>query len=307
MKLLRSSIFRAVCSIAVGVLLLRYPDEALTWLTILIGVLFILPGLLAVLTYVVESRQAGKETVVDTDGKVLRGATPVFPFAGIGSIALGLLLALMPGTFEQFLTYVIAGILILGSISQIVTIVKMRRLSDVSFSYFLIPMLLFVAGLAMILKQEWLDNIPFVDNKLWIPGICCMVYGAWELVCSLRYYFAAREARKREEAQFDEAQEITPGPGDIVKGDGNAAGTDTPSEGSADTENKPEETASSDDSTPSDASSSDDNASSDGRSSEGDSPIAPPPPPESASEKSPDHIVFNDSESSSVEYENEEE
>jgi len=304
MKLLRSSIFRAVCSIAVGVLLLRYPDEALTWLTILIGVLFILPGILAVITYFVESRQADKETVIDDKGKVLRGATPMFPFAGIGSIVLGLLLALMPGTFVQFLTYVIAGILILGSLAQIVTVVRMRRMGNVSFSYFLVPLVMVIAGLAMILKREWLENIPFIDNKLWIPGVCCMIYGAWELICSLRYYLLAREVRKREEAEFEEAQEITPGEGDIVKSNGEAGNVPA-----TDADNAPTSDAAD---APTDA----DEADAQSDSSSGAQPDTSSDSSDSSSEEQPsdnnsssdaNHIVFDGSESASpsVQYENE--
>lgn len=44
MKLLQSSVFRAICAIAVGIMLIKYPDNTVTWITIAIGVLFLFIG-----------------------------------------------------------------------------------------------------------------------------------------------------------------------------------------------------------------------------------------------------------------------
>ena len=42
MKIFQSSIFRALCAIAVGVLLIKFPDDGVTWITRAIGVLFLI-------------------------------------------------------------------------------------------------------------------------------------------------------------------------------------------------------------------------------------------------------------------------
>ena len=46
MKILQTSVFRAVCAVIIGALLVRYRDEMVTWLTISIGVLFALSGII---------------------------------------------------------------------------------------------------------------------------------------------------------------------------------------------------------------------------------------------------------------------
>ena len=52
MKIFQSSIFRALCAIAVGVLLIKFPDDGVTWITRAIGVLFLISGvILPSLTY----------------------------------------------------------------------------------------------------------------------------------------------------------------------------------------------------------------------------------------------------------------
>ena len=57
MKIFQSSIFRAVCAIVVGALLIKYPDEGVTWLTVAIGILFLLSGIIALIHECQEARQ----------------------------------------------------------------------------------------------------------------------------------------------------------------------------------------------------------------------------------------------------------
>ena len=51
MKLFQSAIFRAVCAIIVGILLLEYGGQALQWLTIVIGGIFFATGLISFIVY----------------------------------------------------------------------------------------------------------------------------------------------------------------------------------------------------------------------------------------------------------------
>ena len=51
MKIFQSSIFRAVCAIVIGVLLVKFPQDGVTWLTMAIGALFLLSGVIALIAY----------------------------------------------------------------------------------------------------------------------------------------------------------------------------------------------------------------------------------------------------------------
>ena len=52
MKIFQSSIFRAISAIAIGILLIKYPNNTVTWMTVAIGILFLLSGLISVIVYV---------------------------------------------------------------------------------------------------------------------------------------------------------------------------------------------------------------------------------------------------------------
>ena len=96
MKVIHSSIFRAVCAIIVGVLLIQYREQTVTWITIAIGVLFFLSGVISLASYWAAKRNAEKmqgQILSDSNGKPIMGMIPKFPLVSVGSLILGLLLA----------------------------------------------------------------------------------------------------------------------------------------------------------------------------------------------------------------------
>ena len=127
MKVLRSSLFRAVCSLIVGVLLIQYPDATVTWITIAIGVLFLLSGVISCATYFNAVRTASAYKITDADGRVVSQGRPPLPVVGLGSLILGALLAIKPAMFVAGLMYVLGAILILGAINQFMALLAARR------------------------------------------------------------------------------------------------------------------------------------------------------------------------------------
>ena len=46
MRILQSSVFRAICAIIIGALLIKFPDNTVMGITVAIGVLFLISGLI---------------------------------------------------------------------------------------------------------------------------------------------------------------------------------------------------------------------------------------------------------------------
>ena len=114
MKIFQSSVFRAISAIAVGILLIKYPDNTVTWLTVAIGVLFFLSGVISLVVYINARKNVSEYKITDAEGNVVAGDRPTFPIVGVGSIILGAILALTPNIFITALMYIIGGMLILG-------------------------------------------------------------------------------------------------------------------------------------------------------------------------------------------------
>ena len=174
MKILQSSIFRAICAIAIGIMLIKFPDNTVTWITVAIGILFLLSGVISVVVYFNASKHVSDYKIMDSNGHVIAGEKPTFPLVGLGSIILGLLLALTPSIFIKALMYIIGAILILGAINQFMVLVRGRRFGKIGFGYWIFPSLILLTGLYVI-------------------------YGVTEIINSLKIHSNRRKAEKVQE------------------------------------------------------------------------------------------------------------
>ena len=95
------AVISTLCSLVIGILLVVWPDAAVIYLVIAIGALFLLPGLLGLVSYLRTRRRA--ENVY--------GST--FPVLALGSTLLGLWLIITPGLFINILMYILLCFFIL--------------------------------------------------------------------------------------------------------------------------------------------------------------------------------------------------
>ncbi len=199
MKVIHSSLFRALCAIIVGCLLIEYREQTVTWITIAIGVLFFLSGIVSLATYYSAKRSANKAATTDTvlhdaEGRQLTGISPNFPIVGLGSVILGAILALMPDTFISWLMFILAMLLIMGAVSQFVNLASARRMGRVGLIYWLLPCVILLVGLIALLRPSAIASSPLL-----IIGWAMMVYGVVECVNALKVSNNKRKWAKAEE------------------------------------------------------------------------------------------------------------
>lgn len=205
MKLLQSSFFRAICSIVIGILLLKYPDNSVTWLTMAIGILFLLSGIIALISYWTARRHAGEYTITDAEGNVISGSQPSFPIVGIGSVILGLTLMLSPDMFVRWLMYILGAMIILGSINQLIVLIAARRFGSIGAFFWIAPIILLIIGILIFVKPMESAELPLI-----ILGWCMLVYGVTEVINSLMVYSLRKRMKRQQEeaAKGLEAEEI---------------------------------------------------------------------------------------------------
>ena len=195
MKILQSSLFRAISAIAIGILLIKYPDNTVTWITVAIGILFLLSGLISVIVYVNARQHMSEYKITDAEGNVITGDKPTFPIVGVGSLILGAMLALTPDVFIKALMYIIGGILVLGAINQYMNLINGRKYGKIGFGYWVFPSVILLIGLYVIIKPM----VP-ASMAMLILGWCSLLYGITEMINSMKFH-----ANKK---QFKQAQEI---------------------------------------------------------------------------------------------------
>lgn len=191
MKILQSSFFRSLCAIVVGVLLIQYREETVRWITILMGVMFFLSGVISIISYYVACRQQPDMLVTDEAGNPIAGYRPVFPIVGLGSLIFGVVLALMPTTFITGLTLTLAAFLILGAVSQYMMLLRIRKLGKVSVFYWLLPSVTLLVGLVAIVHPQAIATAP-----LFVIGWCMLLYGVAECLNAIKMHNERKQCER---------------------------------------------------------------------------------------------------------------
>ena len=210
MRILQSSVFRALCAIVFGYLLVIYRNQMLHWTTIAFGALFFLSGLVSVIAYYAEKRRAanmaerlsamsemrGKEMETPSEDSIRHSLMPGFPIVGIGSMVLGVILAIMPTTFIHGMMYVIAGLLVLGALNMMFNLSMARKLASIGLGFWIMPLLLLVLGILMIAKPDLFAAMPFR-----ILGWALIVYGIIECINAIKIHNCRKQYEKIQAAQ----------------------------------------------------------------------------------------------------------
>lgn len=149
-------LFGAIGAIAAGLLLMAFPNEAGNYFVILIGLLFMLPSCIGIVSYFSTPRE-------------LR---PFFPIGSVGGVLFGFLLMVMPGFFADFLTFVLGFLVLMGGVQQIASLTVARQWEKVPLAMYIIPALIIVAGLVAVFNPMGTRSAAFI-----LIGACCLVYG----------------------------------------------------------------------------------------------------------------------------------
>ena len=199
---------------AVGALIIKYREETVHWLTVVIGALFFVSGLISVvlnrrptpslpkggsLESYSESNTDANQTPSPREG----GGGWLTSLVGFGSIILGIILALMPTTFITGLQYVLAAMLVLGAVNQFVNLAQASRWCHVGWFYWLLPVVVLLVAIFMIWRP-----IEVAAAPLFIIGWCMLLYGAAELLGGVMVWKAGRVVKKMAEQQMKEEQKM---------------------------------------------------------------------------------------------------
>jgi len=181
MKVLQSHFFRAIIAIIVGILLVRFRNQTVTWMTIIIGVLFLISGIISIATYFSTKKHPSDAIVYGPNGEQLTGQKPTFPIVGLGSIVLGFILTLIPSNFVNALTIVFALILILGALNQFLNLATIKKFAKIGAAFWIFPSIILLVGLIALIKPSVIAAAPLI-----VIGWCMILYGVVEGINSFK-------------------------------------------------------------------------------------------------------------------------
>lgn len=171
MKSVNNTLVSLICALIIGTLLVVWPGVAVNYLVITIGVLFLLPGLLGLFTYLAALNKRKTEA-----------PRPIFPIVALGSTLLGIWLIIMPSFFVGVLMYILGVLLVLGGISQLASLISARSFMPVPFGVYIVPVLVLAAGITVLFNPFETAEIPFI-----VLGVSSIVYALMDLFRLLHF------------------------------------------------------------------------------------------------------------------------
>lgn len=184
MKLFQSAIFRTICAILVGILLLHFRGQTLQWLTIVIGAIFFATGLISCIVYYFTKKRLDEaQEIFDQDGNKVTRTIPSFPIVGIGSMILGGILIFLPGDFNKGMIIALALILVIGAFNQLVSLGRATKFAHVPVMFWIFPLVTLAVGVYALFNSG-----KAIDAIMEIIGTCMIFYGAVELLNTMKIY-----------------------------------------------------------------------------------------------------------------------
>lgn len=203
MKVLQISAVRAIIVLVTGFLLVKYREDTMTWMTITVGVLFLISGLVACMVYYFEkekvAKKSAKAALQEDQQEEEDLKSPSFPIAGVGSIVLGIILAVMPNTFTTWMVYILSALLILGAVNQFMNLARSRQYARVPVYMWVFPTISMVVAILLISRPIETDALFFT---LKVIGWAFMYYGVLEFVLIIRMYLVRKAYDKAEAAKI---------------------------------------------------------------------------------------------------------
>ena len=139
----------------------------------------------------------GKEMETPSEDSIRHSLMPGFPIVGIGSMVLGVILAIMPTTFIHGMMYVIAGLLVLGALNMMFNLSMARKFASIGLGFWIMPLLLLVLGVLMIAKADLFED----QMQFRVLGWALIVYGVIECINAIKIHNCRKQYEKIQAAQ----------------------------------------------------------------------------------------------------------
>lgn len=169
MNTFQNPLIRIIASIAAGLLLLLYPNAALSTILLIIGILVGVPSLYTILAYLLSGASKRKG-----------------PFPVLSAILLlfGCSLILVPSWYIGVTIYVLGGVLVLIGVYQLLYLLTLKKSvkRKAGWVSYLLPVLILLIGIEILVN-------PFSSTERVIVGTfgaATLLYGITDLLYYLR-------------------------------------------------------------------------------------------------------------------------
>ena len=178
------AILRAVIALVIGFLLALNPETATCIIVVLIGILFLLFGIVSVIYNI----KAVKSIERFSEDRQLQ-----FPITIVGCILFGLVFSLMPSAFLKISMFILGAFLVLAGAFQIVSFRLCSKNVHTPMPFYVISALVMLAGIFIFINPIESASLPAI-----VLGTSFIVYGVMETVLSVQTMISNKRLKKAE-------------------------------------------------------------------------------------------------------------
>ena len=182
-------IIRSIIALLLGLSLVIWPGVAVDAFVRILGAVMILVG--------------GVALGINFLGKERLGF--LFASTGIIAVVFGIILLAFPDFFVNLLSYLFGILMLFFSIGEIATLLSAGKYTKVKFAFYIIPILIFLAGIFLIVRPMDAAKAVFI-----FFGIALMFYAVFEFVLAIKFskVFKAAEQEAAVEAAKEKATDV---------------------------------------------------------------------------------------------------
>ena len=154
---------RALIALAIGIMMVLRPDNALTTVVKVIAAFILASGVVSLIVGLKEKKN---------------GSLPLMSFNAVVDVIIGIVLFSAPGFVAKFIIYLIGFVLLGFGIMQILALFSAKRVMGLGLGAFILPTVVTLVGGFLLFN-------PFAESVMvMIAGAAIIVYGASELLSS---------------------------------------------------------------------------------------------------------------------------
>lgn len=172
---------RSLTTAAIGILLLALREQAMPFIVMCLGVLFMLPGFFTLTLFLIPKLRRSND---------IGSSAVIVPIMAFGSLMLGLWMFLQPAFFVTIIMWVLGGIMIIMGSTQIVSLLMAKRRVKVSLLLFFLPLLIFVTGAIVLFNPFEAASVPFI-----ILGVGAIITALSDMINTLFLKFTRKDNR----------------------------------------------------------------------------------------------------------------
>ena len=172
---------RSLITAAIGILLLALREQAMPFIVMCLGVLFMLPGIFTLALFLIPKLRRNS-----TSGS----SAVIIPIMAIGSLMLGLWMFLQPAFFVTIIMWILGAVMIIMGATQIVSLLMAKKRVKVSLLLFFLPLLILLTGAIVLLNPFEAASVPFV-----ILGVGAIVTALSDMINTLFLKFTRKGNR----------------------------------------------------------------------------------------------------------------